>query len=109
MNELEYIREKLFKSKKGEDLYDLAQCYELINQFGNPNPYYNNFRRLYWYLKSGSLGYPEAYNNLGFIIEHELNIKNKKERALKYYKKAYKLGSKLGEENYLLTIKQSNK
>jgi TPR repeat protein len=104
MKDNDIIKRKFENVKSAEDLYDLAQCYEYINQFGNPNPYFNNFRRLYWYLKSGNYGYAEAFNNLGFIIEHELNVKNKNERALKYYKKAFDLGSKLGEENYLLSI-----
>jgi TPR repeat protein len=109
MNEIDVIREKLKKSLKGEDLYDLAQCYDSINQFGNPNPYFNNFRRLYWYLKAGIYSNSEAYNNVGFIIEHELNIKNKNSRALEYYKKSFELGSKLGKENYFLSLKQFEK
>lgn len=89
-----------------ELLYDLAQCYENVNQFGNPNPYFDNFKRLYWYLKSGNNGYAEAFNNLGYIIEHEIDVKNKEYRYLEYYRKAAELGSELGKENYLLTLKQ---
>ncbi|MGV0828209.1 hypothetical protein ACTS9D_00390 [Empedobacter brevis] len=105
MNSIDIIRNKLENSINPEDLYDLAQCYEPINQFGNPNPYFNNFKRMYWYLKAGVMGYADAYNNLGFIIEHELNIKDKELRAIEYYKKAYQLGSELGKENYLLSMK----
>ncbi|MBV2165819.1 MAG: hypothetical protein KUL76_04720 [Kaistella sp.] len=106
MNSIEVIRNKFKNSNNPEELYDLAQCYEPINQFGNPNPYFNNFKRIYWYLKAGIKGYADAYNNLGFIIEHELVIKNKKQRAIEYYRKAYQLGSELGKENYFLSIKE---
>lgn len=106
MNSVEVIRSKFKNSNNPEELYDLAQCYEPINQFGNPNPYFNNFKRIYWYLKAGMKGYADAYNNLGFIIDHELDIKDKKQRAIEYYKKAYQLGSELGEENYFLSIKE---
>lgn len=109
MQTINEIWRKLKDSNKGEDLYNLAQCYESINQFGNPNPYFNNFRRLYWYLKAGKLGYADAFNNLAFIIEHELNIKNKEMRFIEYYKKSYVLGSKLGKENYHLSINQLEK
>lgn len=102
-------RYKALKSKKGEDYYDLAQCYESVNQFGNPNPYFSNFRRLYWYFKAGRKGYAEAYNNIGFIIEHEMiNVRQKEIRALMFYKLSYELGSVLGKENYLLMIKNKN-
>jgi TPR repeat protein len=107
MNEIDLLRQKLIYSNQAKDLYDLAQCYDLINQFGNPNPHFNNFRRLYWYLKSGNMGYSEAFNNLGFIIEHELNINKRNERALKYYKRACQMGSKLGKENYFLSMRQN--
>jgi len=107
MSSIELIRNKLKNSNNAEDLYDLAQCYEPINQFGNPNPYFNDFRRMYWYLKAGNKGFAEAYNNLGFIIEHEIKVKNKEQRALDYYKKAYELGSKLGKENYFLSKKNN--
>lgn len=109
MQTINETRYKLKDSNKGEDLYDLAQCYEAINQFGSPNPHFNNFRCLYWYLKAGKLGYGEAYNNLAFIIEHELNVKNKEKRFIEYYKKARDLGSELGKENYNLSIKQLKK
>ncbi len=109
MQTIKETRCKLKDSVKGEDLFNLAQCYEPINQFGNPNPYFNNFRRMYWYLKAGKLGYADAYNNLAFIIEHELYIKNKEKRFIEYYKKASELGSKLGKENYNLSIKQLKK
>jgi len=102
--EIKLIREESLLYKKPEKLYDLAQCYEFINQFGNPNPYFNNFKRLYWYLKSGRMGYAESYNNIGYIIEHEMTIKNKKKRYISYYKKAFEMGSELGKENYFLSI-----
>jgi|694.fasta_scaffold02656_8 TPR repeat protein len=111
MKDNDIIKRKFEKAKSAEDFYDLAQCYEHVNQFGNPNPYFNNFKRMYWYLKSGNLGFPEAYNNLAFIIEHELEIKikNRKKRYLEYYKKSYEMGSKLGKENYFLSLKQIEK
>lgn len=103
-------RFKVTNSKVGVDYYDLAQCYESINQFGNPNPYFNNFRRLYWYFKAANRGYAEAYNNIAFIIEHEMpNVKNKEERALKYYKLSSELGSVLGKENYMLILNKEKK
>ena len=95
----EIIRNKALDSNDPESLYDLAQAYDIINQFGNPNPFYNNFRRLYWYLKAGEYGYAEAYNNLAYIIEHELLVKQRLKRALFYYTKAAELGSELGESN----------
>lgn len=107
MEVFEKIVEKLKNSGHSSDFYDLAQCYEAINQFGNPNPYYNNFRRLYWYFKAGQSGYADAYNNIGFIIEHEMKIKNQQNRAKEYYKKAYLMGSQLGKENYLLSLNQN--
>lgn len=108
MNSFKKIKMHLESSYTPKSLYDLAQCYEPINQFGNPNPYHNDFRRLYWYLKAGNLGFAEAYNNIGFIIEHELiNIKEKKKRAMEYYRKAYLLGSELGKENFLMDIDNS--
>lgn len=106
MNRIEIIRNKFKDLNNPEELYDLAQCYEPINQFGNPNPYFNNFKRIYWYLKAGIKGYADAFNNLGFIIEHEIDIKDKEQRAIEYYRKAYELGSELGKENYFLSIKE---
>lgn len=99
--------ENLVESKKSsgsaEDFYDIAQLYDSISHFGNPNPFYNNFKRLYFYLKAGNMGYSEAFNNLGFIIEHELNIKDRLNRAKQYYLKAAELGSELGKENFMLS------
>lgn len=109
MNTLDEIREIALKTKNPESQYNLAQAYDKINQFGNPNPYFNNFKRLYWYMRAGNNGYGEAFNNLAFIIEHELNVKNKEKRFLEYYKKSADMGSKLGNENYILTIKQLKK
>ena len=106
MNRIEIIRNKFKDLNNPEELYDVAQCYEPINQFGNPNPYFNNFKRIYWYLKAGIKGYADAFNNLGFIIEHEIDIKDKEQRAIEYYRKAYELGSELGKENYFLSIKE---
>lgn len=86
-----------------EDYYDIAQCYDRINHYGNPNPFFNNYRRLYYYLKSGLMGYGEGFNNLGFIVEHELDVKNGRKRAKEYYHLAAILGSELGIENYELS------
>lgn len=105
MYDITILRAKINESYNLEDLYDLAQCYDIVNQFGNPNPYFNNFRRIYWYLKAGMNGHAEAYNNLAYIIEHELNVKNGEKRALAYYKKSSDMGSVLGKENYLLSLK----
>lgn len=107
--EILLLRKEALSTMDGEKLYDLAQCYENINQFGNPNPFFSNFKRLYWYFKSAKEGYPEAYNNIGYIIEHEMNVKNKEKRFLYYYKKSSEMGSKLGLENYLLSLKQIKK
>lgn len=59
MEIFEKIIENLKNTGHSSDFYDLAQCYEAIKQFGNPNPYYNNFRRLYWYFKAGQSGYAD--------------------------------------------------
>ncbi|WP_313138702.1 hypothetical protein [Myroides sp.] len=90
----------------GEEYYYLAQCYEDINQFGDPNPYFDNFRRMYFYLKSGLLGCADAYTNLASIIENSDTIKNNRERAKAYFKLAYELGSEDGKHNYFLILKQ---
>lgn len=104
--EINDIRKRAFNLNSAEEYYSLAQCYEDINHFGDPNPYFNNFRRMYLYLKSGVLGYAEAYNNLASIIENHDAIKNNRERAKAYFKLAYELGSEEGKYNYFLTLKQ---
>lgn len=100
------IRKRAFSLNSGEEYYLLAQCYEDINQFGDPNPYFDDFRRMYFYLKSGLLGYADAYTNLASIIENSDTIKNNRERAKAYFKLAYELGSEEGKYNYFLTLKQ---
>lgn len=100
-------RTKAFSSNSGEAYYALAQCYEDINQFGDPNPYFDNFRRIFFYLKAGHLGYADAYNNLANLIEVDMrNIKNYRQRAKTYYKLASDMGSEFGRENYALFLKQ---
>ena len=100
-------RTRAFSSNSGEAYYNLAQCYDSINQFGDPNPYFDNFRRIFFYLKAGRLGYAEAYNNLANIIEVDMRgIKNYRQRAKMYYKLASDLGSDFGQDNYKLFLKQ---
>ncbi|MGS4345504.1 DUF4279 domain-containing protein [Myroides odoratus] len=100
-------RKRAIDLNSGEEYYYLAQCYEDINQFGDPNPYFDNFRRILFYLKAGHLGYAEAYNNLANIIEVDMrDIKNYRQRAKMYYKLASDLGSDFGQDNYKLFLKQ---
>ncbi len=103
------LKNSLLKENTPKSMYDIAQLYDSVNQFGDPNPYLNNFKRLYWYLKSAINGYGEGYNNLAYIIEHELKVKSKIYRALEYYRKASESGSDLGKENYELTKLQLKK
>ncbi len=50
-------RKRAIDLNSGEEYYYLAQCYEDINQFGDPNPYFDNFRRILFYLKAGRISH----------------------------------------------------
>lgn len=80
--------------------YDLAQHYEDFSILGNPNPFYNKKKRIYWYTKSAKNGNASAYNNLADLYERGDGCEKNLELALEYYKKSMDLGDNLGKINY---------
>jgi TPR repeat protein len=89
--------------------YDLAQHYEDTGYFGIPNPFFNSFRRFYWYCKAAKNNNGAACNNLGYMIELGEGCKIDFEKALEYYKKSSELGDALGQKNYLKMLKDLKK
>ncbi len=106
-----YFKEMKKLALKGclNSQFDLAQHYEKDGFFGKKNPYFNNFKRFYWYYKSALNGYAESYNNLADIIERGDGCKLNLKKAFLFYLKAKDLGSELGKENYLIMKKDFEK
>ena len=100
---------KLAYSNDSEAQFDLASHYDDIGFWGCPNPYFNLKKRFFWYSKSASNNFPEAYNNLANLFEKGEGVSQSLDKALELYKKGSKLGSKLCRKNYNILKKQMDK
>lgn len=80
--------------------YDLAQHYEDTGYFGIPNPFFNSTKRFYWYSKASNNNHAAAYNQLGYLIEHNEDNQKDLTKALDCYRKSMELGDDLGKKNY---------
>ncbi len=58
-----------------EGQYDYAQQFDSISFLGVNNPLYNPKKCIYWYTKSATGGYAEAYNNLADFYERGEGIR----------------------------------
>lgn len=104
-NEYIYCIRKLAYIGNFEAQYDLAQHYEDSGFWGCPNPYFNNKKRFYWYLKSANNGNGEAFNNLADLFERGDGCIKDLDKSITFYKKAMELGSSLGKKNYKKMLK----
>jgi TPR repeat protein len=96
-NYLRQIR-KLAYNNDAHAQYDLAQHYEDIGFFGNPNPFFDNSKRFYWYQKAAVNKNAAAHNNLADLFERGDGCSKELNKALEYYKKSMELGDSLGKK-----------
>ncbi|WP_197091433.1 tetratricopeptide repeat protein [Sphingobacterium endophyticum] len=92
-----------------EGQYDYAQQFDSISLLGGNNPLYNVNKCIYWYTKSATSGFSEAYNNLAGFYEEGLGVKKDLLLSYELYKKAAELGSYLGKKNSRLMEKYLKK
>ncbi|MCP9753831.1 sel1 repeat family protein [Lacihabitans sp. CCS-44] len=89
-----------------EAQFDLAGHYDDIGFWGFPNPFYNPRKKFYWFNKSASNGYSEAFNNLANMYENGEFVELSLENALSMYQNGANLGSENCKRNYKLLKKQ---
>ena len=100
---------KLAYRNNAEAQYCLAVHYEDYGTMGDPNPYYNVSKKLYWYIKAANNNHASACNNLADIYERGDGCKKDIRKALELYKRAAELGDWCGKKNYPHLKKQLKK
>ena len=107
----EYMKLLKISAYKGfpDAQYGLAQHYDNIGFWGVPNPYYNVYKKFYWYSKAVSNDHAAAHNSLADMYERGEGCTKDIRKALKLYKKSAELGDVYGKKNYFLFKKQLKK
>lgn len=86
--------------------YDLAQHYDSMGFFGDPNPFYDEKKMFYWYNKSVNNGYIFAFNNLADLYERGVGCSKNLNKALELYEAGMKRGDVLAKNNFKILKKE---